>query len=196
MKIRDRVKEFRRVRASELFPNPKNWRIHSDGQREAFRGLVEEVGFAGAELCYYSQRNGGKLTVIDGHMRQQEVGDAELPCIITDLDDEEADKLLLAFDPIGGMADADVRKLDALMRDVQTSSGPFADLLTSLGEEHGILPEGNGQTVLKQLDTRPPPKMTWVLLGIPTVRFGEIAGDVERLSAIDGIILESTSNDG
>ena len=31
-KYRDRVKELRRVRASELNANPKNWRTHSEGQ--------------------------------------------------------------------------------------------------------------------------------------------------------------------
>jgi hypothetical protein len=29
MKIKDRIKDFRRVKASELKPNPKNWRKHS-----------------------------------------------------------------------------------------------------------------------------------------------------------------------
>jgi hypothetical protein len=88
MKIRDRIKDLKRVKASELRPNGRNWRIHPQHQRDAFRDLVQEIGFAGAELTYYSQRNSGALTLIDGHMRQQEVGDAEIPCLITDLNDE------------------------------------------------------------------------------------------------------------
>src|SRR5208282_5842706 len=32
MEIKDRVKELRRVRASELVPNPKNWRTHPTAQ--------------------------------------------------------------------------------------------------------------------------------------------------------------------
>jgi hypothetical protein len=34
MMIRDRIKELRRVRASELKPHPKNWRTHPAAQRE------------------------------------------------------------------------------------------------------------------------------------------------------------------
>ncbi len=33
LRIRDRIKELRRVKASELLPNPKNWRRHPKVQR-------------------------------------------------------------------------------------------------------------------------------------------------------------------
>ena len=50
MTIRDRIKELRRVRAGQLRPHPHNWRTHPDAQREALRGLLEEVGYADALL--------------------------------------------------------------------------------------------------------------------------------------------------
>src|SRR5438093_11178095 len=118
--IRDRIKSLRRVKASELVPNAKNWRTHPKQQRDAFRDLLGEIGFAGAELTYYSKRNGGRLTLIDGHMRQEELGDAPIPCLITDLNDEEADKLLVTYDPLAAMAEADAGKLDALLKEVNT----------------------------------------------------------------------------
>ena len=49
--IRDRIIEFRRVPANELTPNPRNYRKHPQKQLDALRGMLEEVGFAGAELC-------------------------------------------------------------------------------------------------------------------------------------------------
>ena len=49
--MKDRVKELRRVRADKLKANPKNWRTHPAGQRNALRGIVEDVGFAGAVLA-------------------------------------------------------------------------------------------------------------------------------------------------
>ena len=70
--IRDRVKELRRVRASDLADNCNNWRLHPQHQRDALRGLLDEIGFAGAELTYHSKRNGGWLTLIDGHLRKAE----------------------------------------------------------------------------------------------------------------------------
>jgi hypothetical protein len=33
MHIRDRIKELRRVRADDLKPHPKNWRVHPDAQK-------------------------------------------------------------------------------------------------------------------------------------------------------------------
>jgi hypothetical protein len=37
IQIRDRIKEFRRVQAKDLVPNPKNWRRHPAAQVEALR---------------------------------------------------------------------------------------------------------------------------------------------------------------
>jgi hypothetical protein len=68
--FRDRIKDFRRVDASALVPNPKNWRIHTDAQRAAYRSLVAELGFAGAELV--RELPDGRLMLIDGHMRAEE----------------------------------------------------------------------------------------------------------------------------
>lgn len=37
MKIRDRIKELRRVKAANLVPNPRNWRTHPQAQQDALR---------------------------------------------------------------------------------------------------------------------------------------------------------------
>lgn len=70
--VRDRIKEFRRVPAAELAANPANWRKHPEAQRAALRGVLEEVGIAGPLIAYHSARNGGALTLIDGHLRQED----------------------------------------------------------------------------------------------------------------------------
>ena len=49
--FRDRIKELRRVAASELVPNPRNWRRHPARQAAALRGVLEEVGYADALVC-------------------------------------------------------------------------------------------------------------------------------------------------
>jgi hypothetical protein len=45
MKIRDRIKELRRVKASELHRNPRNWRVHPAVQARALRALLSEIGY-------------------------------------------------------------------------------------------------------------------------------------------------------
>jgi hypothetical protein len=142
MPIRDRVKELRRVRASELADNAKNWRVHPEHQRAALRGLLSEIGFAGAELTYYSQRNGGQLTLIDGHLRKTEAGDAEIPCLITDLNDDEADLLLLTYDPIAAMAEADRTALTGLLGSVHSENEAVQNLLKSLADGELVMPHG------------------------------------------------------
>jgi hypothetical protein len=41
--FRDRVRELRRVKASELVPNPKNWRRHPKEQAAALKGAMVPV---------------------------------------------------------------------------------------------------------------------------------------------------------
>lgn len=48
---------------------------------------------------------------------------------------------------------------------------------------------------LKKLDIKEPPKMAWVLVGIPIGRFGEIAPDIEKIAALQGALVETTCND-
>jgi ParB-like chromosome segregation protein Spo0J len=148
MKIRDRIKELRRVKASELHPNPKNWRTHPKQQLDAIRGILAEVGFAGAELA--RELPDGSLQLIDGHARAEIAGDAEIPVLILDVTESEADKILATYDPIGAMAEADAGKLEELLREVQTGSEALAEMLADLAKDNGILGELNeddtGQT--------------------------------------------------
>lgn len=138
--IRDRVIEQRKVTAAELAANPRNFKQHGAKQTGALKALLEEIGFAGAALAYKSERAGGALTLIDGHLRQREMpADFSMACTIVDLTDEEADKLLLAFDPIAALAEIESEKLDALLRDVQTGSQDLAAMFNDMAEKAGLL---------------------------------------------------------
>jgi hypothetical protein len=52
MLIRDRIKEFRRVPGRELLDNGGNPRRHPQAQRDALRGVLEQVGVAAALICH------------------------------------------------------------------------------------------------------------------------------------------------
>ena len=136
MKIRDRIKEFKRVKASEILPNPKNWRTHPKAQKDALKGLLAEIGFAGAVLARETQQG---LMLIDGHLRTETMTDAEIPVLVLDVDESEADKILATFDPISAMAESDAAALDALLRDVQTSNEAVANMLTQSAEDAGLI---------------------------------------------------------
>src|ERR1700752_3635169 len=118
MEIRDRVVEMRRVRARELVPNPKNWRRHPKVQADALRGLLDEIGIADALLV--RELPDRRLQLIDGHLRAETMPDEEVPVLVLDLDEAEAEKLLLSLDPLASMAVADGERLQALMDSVRT----------------------------------------------------------------------------
>jgi len=80
--------------------------------------------------------------------------------------------------------------LAALLADLEFEDPALEELLEEL------LSEEIEPTELRPIDPKPPPAMSWVLVGIPTVRYGEIASVVDGLSSIEDIILETTANDG
>lgn len=83
MKIRDRIKELRRVKASELLPNPKNWRRHGKKQTAALRGLLSEIGYADALIA--RELPDGRLQLCDGHLRAETTPKIEVPVLVLDV---------------------------------------------------------------------------------------------------------------
>lgn len=136
--IRDRVKEFRRIPAADLQDNAGNFRLHPQAQQDALAGVLKEVGIAGALLAYYSEREGGALTLVDGKMRRQKGG--VWPVLILDVDDAEADLLLATHDQLTAMADKDREPLRALLERVQSGEAAVQAMLSALAEDTGVMP--------------------------------------------------------
>lgn len=130
MKIRDRVKEFRRVKASELVPNEKNWREHPQFQQEAMRAALNEIGFAGAELC--RELEDGSLQLLDGHLRAEIAGDSEIPVLILDVNEQEAEQILLTHDPIGAMAERNEKLLAELVDSIEFNSASLRKMVDDM----------------------------------------------------------------
>ena len=146
MKIKDRIVELRRVPASQLAPNPKNWRLHPISQQNALRGLLSEIGISAAAIAV--ERPEG-LVLIDGHLRSEIVGDETIPVLIVDLNDDEADKLLTTFDSVSNLATADPEKLEQLLGEISTKSDAVQAMLDKMASDNGITapdfsPVGNG----------------------------------------------------
>ncbi len=118
MKIRDRIRELRRVKASQLRPSPRNWRTHPDAQRDALRGVLAEVGYANALVA--CEAEDGPLELIDGHLRAETTPEMEVPVLVLDVTAEEAAKLLALLDPLAAMAETDGDRLRTLLGQVST----------------------------------------------------------------------------
>jgi ParB-like chromosome segregation protein Spo0J len=143
MQIRDRIKELRRVRASLLRPNPRNWRTHPAAQQDALRGVLAEVGYADALLA--RELPDGTLELIDGHLRAQTTPEAEVPVLILDLDDAETAKLLALHDPLAEMAEANEAMLAELIEQVETENDAVRSLLDRMLDESAVHPDAGEQ---------------------------------------------------
>jgi DNA modification methylase len=137
LKIHDRVVELRRVRAADLQPNPKNWRTHPKAQQEALRGILAEVGYADALLARETPEG---LQLIDGHLRAEITPDVEVPVLVLDVTEAEADKLLLSLDPLAAMAEGDADALRTLLEQVETDSDAVQKMLDGIAKEYGAQP--------------------------------------------------------
>ena len=137
MQVRDRVKELRRVRAGDLLPNPKNWRRHPQAQADALRGALAEIGYADALLV---RETPDGLQLIDGHLRAETTPEMEVPVLVLDVDEAEADKLLATLDPLAAMAVPDAAALEALLAEVTVSSEALQAMLDDLAKSANIGP--------------------------------------------------------
>lgn len=190
-RFRDRIIGLRRVKGRELKKNPNNFRVHSDTQRAALREVLGEIGFAGAALAFKNED--GQLELIDGHLRADMADDDEMPVIETDLTRAEAQKVLATFDTIGGMAQLDEDALAALLEEVEVESDALASVFDELlgPAPKKVSPEG-----LTEREVRPLPKLTWVLVSVPTLEYGKIAQHVEAIAAVPDCNIYMTANDG
>jgi hypothetical protein len=94
---------------------------------------------------------------------------------------------LLADNSLPQLADVDEQELAAIL--AQDLGGLDAELA-------GVLEDGHQKPELRPVSVKAPPKMAWVLVGIPLVRFSEINSDIERIAGLEGTIVETTVNDG
>lgn len=129
MKYKDRIKELRRVPASSLAANPKNWRTHPTDQAGAMRSVLDEIGWADAVLARETEAG---LELIDGHLRKEVAPDDTIPVLVLDVTEQEADIILATHDPLAEMAKASEEQLDLLLSSLDVDSPEISDLLSDL----------------------------------------------------------------
>jgi hypothetical protein len=154
--LRTRITGLEYLPAHALQDHAGNWRVHPQFQEDVLRGTLQEIGIAGALLVYHSVRQGG-ITTIDGHLRKALDPAQVWPCLMTDLDDAEADYVLASLDPLSAMAEADREKLGVLLHEVQTHNAAVQQMWEHLGDQYGIggelgadATEGEGTVLLRQ----------------------------------------------
>jgi hypothetical protein len=132
---------FERIAARDLQAHDGNWRTHPQHQQDALRGVLDEVGIAGALLVYRSPAHDGAYVTIDGHLRTALDPAQTWPCLVLDVDDAEAALLLATHDPLAALAEADTDRLRALLDTVQSGDPAIQAMLSQLAENYGLIPQ-------------------------------------------------------
>lgn len=139
--FRDRNLGIIKVRVGDLVEHPRNFRQHSDEQKQVFGEIVKEVGFYGTPHVFKNKK--GKYQLIDGHMRREYLietfgEDTEIEVNLTDLTDAEALVALVSHDAIGGMAGNDPEKIAKLMDDLEDAEAGVGRMLDELAAKVGL----------------------------------------------------------
>lgn len=170
--VRDRIVEFVRIDPAQIELNPDNYRTHDDAQRRALRELFARVGLV--DVCVvYARDDGPKpYRLIDGELRTTELAQP-VPCVVVDVDDDEAALLLATMDPLSAMAGVHDRRLRALLErpSVTPASDGLAELLARQRIAAAVKPADDDG----ELDV-----VSWTNQGDLAFRDGDIeAGDDE-----------------
>lgn len=153
-KFKDRIAGFARLKPEQILPHPLNYKEHSEEQRERFRSILDEVGFAGAILV---RKHKGKYQLIGGHMRREEM-DQPIPAIILDVTEKEGTEILTMLDAIADMADSDDEAMKLLTQSISGASEEFQKTLDMLCPASGVPIFDAGGTI--DLDLPPQPEDT------------------------------------
>lgn len=185
--------QIKRIKVADLKPadyNPRKKLQPTDPEYQSLKKSIETFGYV--DPLVWNKRTGN---LIGGHQRLavivQENGATEVDVSVVDVDEAHEKALNVALNKVAGAWD-DAALAELLQQiaetdiDIEATGFDEAELMALLNDE---------PTALTPLEARPPPKMAWVLIGIPSVRYGEIAERVEQMSTIDGVICEMTMND-
>lgn len=129
MKLRDRIKDFRRIEPSLIRPNPRNWRTHPDQQRNALQSVLADVGIVDAVLV--RELADGSFMLVDGHLRAETITSQPVPALVLDIDEAEEAEVLATFDPLGDLAGVDI---DAFKGLVESFEAPSVDVKAMLDD--------------------------------------------------------------
>ena len=88
---------------------------------------MDEIGYV--DVLIARELPDGRLGLIDGHLRRDTTPDQEVPVIVVDVTEEEADKILATLDPLAAMAELDSERITLLLTTVQTNSEAVRELL-------------------------------------------------------------------
>jgi ParB-like chromosome segregation protein Spo0J len=124
------------AKVSEIIANPNNWKIHTKEQLSVLKGSIEKVGYI--RSITINTRTGN---LVDGHGRvilAEDDGVHELPAEYVDITPEQERAALMLIDPIAELARPDQQKLDANLRETDTTDPILMQFFSDLASKSGL----------------------------------------------------------
>jgi len=199
--IRSRIIEHIRVPASLLVPHPKNTRGENDPfQVSETTASLEGIGQV-AELVTRRLPD-GNYQLIDGHLRAGIAGDRLVDIGVTDLDDNETDKTIIALNRLAELRNTEPNLLAALLKDVEATTGlegtgydekALAALLAEVSD--------NGKEPLEDPGPQEPPKEpvtrpgdVWLMRSAKGMEHRLVCGDCREVGSWEAILGDRKAN--
>ena len=123
------------VDPDQLLANPLNFRIHPKFQQDALEGILDTIGWI--DEIKVNQRT---QFVLDGHLRVALAitRGEQVPVKYVDLSEDEERLALAEFDYISAQAGTDVKKLDALLKSVNSDNAAIQAMLAKQAADAGL----------------------------------------------------------
>jgi hypothetical protein len=112
---------------SKLREHPLNFRMHPENQKTVVQSLLEKFGIVDALAVYKTK--GDQFMIVNGHLRKDLLSDEkQIPCLVLDINDAEAEAVLAVWDESSKMAVVDERGFDKLLKGLSESYDEIARL--------------------------------------------------------------------
>ena len=174
-----------------LVPNPRNPNKHPKAQIDLLAKILTNCW---RNPIVVSNRSG---FIVKGHARLEAAKQAGINPVPVDYQDyqSEAEEWadMIADNRLAELAEPSLPELKDLLEELD--KGDFDMDLTGFDASslEDLMTWTSEPVKLDKVKTDPrPPALSWILVGIPTVRFGEISEYIEKLAKIDGVVCETT----
>jgi ParB-like chromosome segregation protein Spo0J len=183
--------QIERVSVGSVRPDPDNVRQHDDDQIELMKSSLLEYGQQKPIVVDSS----GKVRAGSGILVAAiALGWTEIEIVRTELDGAKAKAYGIVDNHLSDRSRFDTQMLDLELGKLAEHGIDLSELGLSPSEQVDDGEEEEDAADLITHPTLPPPKMAWALIGIPTVRYREIATTVEALAKVPGISCETVVN--
>lgn len=168
----------------KLKPTEENPNYHPPAQIEDYKKVLTGLGFR--KSIVVSRQTGRIVTGHGAWLASKELGLAKVPVDYQNFDSPDIERaFMLADNKLAEGSELDMKKATALLEQFK----PDFDLsLTAFSVEDMKAAE----VKLKKLSVQAAPVMSWILIGIPTVKFGDIAKQIEAIAARKDSVVETT----